>query len=83
MDQALLTRIGQEIRTAREAADLPQQAVADLFQWKRDAISKLERGLLNISLVDYLRLVDFLREFLPDHPAVPLAEHILRPRRRR
>lgn len=79
---AFLARMGAEIRSLREASEMPQQAVADLFGWQRDAISKIENGRTNLSLYDYLRLMIFLRDTQPDHPAVTLADHLI-PRRRR
>ena len=77
--EAMLKRMGQEIRDIREGLAMPQQEISDTFGWGRDAVSKLERGLLNISLYDYLRLMDSLRAFEPDHPAIALYDH-LKPR---
>jgi transcriptional regulator with XRE-family HTH domain len=77
-----LTVAGAELRAAREAAELSQQAISDLFGWNRDATSKLEAGSLNISLKDYLTLCQFMREFMdPDHPALALYTRLNRSRR--
>ena len=83
-DDATLIVVGKELRAAREAADLSQEILADtLDKGGRDWTSKLERGLINISLCDYLQVVDFLRETMPaDHPALPLVTHFKRRRPR-
>lgn len=75
--QAVLNAVGSLIRDARTSAGISQQAVADLFDWQRDALSKLERGNTDISLYSFLIICDFLREFLPpDHPALALYESL-------
>jgi len=76
-EQQFYARLGAELRQVREAAGLSQQAVADLYEWNRDAVSKFERGVRRMSLFDYLRFMDLMREQLPAHPAVPLADHML------
>ncbi len=85
MPKTVLKAVGRELRIAREASGLSQQDVADVFDWRRNAISKLERGDLNISLYQYLDLVRFSEDFLPpDHAGVALADHYMprsRPRR--
>jgi hypothetical protein len=48
-----------------------------MFNWSRDAMSKVERGDTAIGLFDYLRLMDFYRERVPSHPAVALANRLL------
>ena len=76
-----MARIGAEVRAAREQAELSQAAVADMFGWERDAISKIERGVNSLTLYDYLRLMTWLRDELdPAHPALALAERLLNPR---
>jgi transcriptional regulator with XRE-family HTH domain len=70
----VLKIVGQELREAREALGLPQQAIAKLFGEGRDSISKLERGEYEIPLTKYLEIVRYLEETLPnDHPAIALA----------
>jgi transcriptional regulator with XRE-family HTH domain len=81
-EDVFLTRVGNDLRTLREAGGLSQQAVADLFGWQRDAISKVERGERNLTVYDYLRLLRFFRDVAPDHPALALAERYLLIRRR-
>jgi DNA-binding XRE family transcriptional regulator len=68
-----LRRAGQGIREMRETAGLAQQDIADIFGWSRDAISKIERGVNTISLFQYLKIIDCLREVDRAHPALPLA----------
>jgi transcriptional regulator with XRE-family HTH domain len=67
--------IGTDLRRLREESGVAQQAVADVFGWNRDAVSKIERGVTRLSLIDYLRTMDFLREVDPDHPGVVLAAY--------
>jgi transcriptional regulator with XRE-family HTH domain len=67
----------EEIRTWRENLRLSQQDVADVFGWKRDAVSKIETGKNNLYLDEYLVLVKFLAAGIPtDHPALALAERL-------
>lgn len=81
--QLMLSRIGEQLRMARESEGFTQQEIGDLFGWGRDAISKLESGTLNISLADYLILVHFLRDHLPArHPGVALHDFAALPRNR-
>lgn len=77
-------RAGAEIRVWREALDMPQQSVANLFGWKRDAVSKIETGKNEISLHDYIMVVRFLQAAVPeDHPALALADQLMKRRFRR
>jgi transcriptional regulator with XRE-family HTH domain len=63
---------------------LSQQSVADLFDWNRDAMSKVETGKNNLTLHQYLTLVRFLQEAVPlDHPALALADQLSHRRVRR
>lgn len=83
MTHEMAAAVGKDIRTAREAAGLTQEALAELFDNGRDWLSKAERGVINISVVDYLELVDYLRqEMPPDHPAVALVTYFKRRRAR-
>jgi transcriptional regulator with XRE-family HTH domain len=70
--------VGEELRAARREAGITQADVAEIFGWTRDAISKIEAGVTSLSVLVYVTLVHFLRDFLPAHPAVPLARHMLR-----
>ena len=71
-------RLGAELRAARERAGLSQAAVAEVFGWQRDAISKIERGKNGLTVLEYLTLVHRLRDHFPEaHPAVPLADAML------
>lgn len=71
-------RLGADLRAARERAGLSQAAVAEVFGWQRDAISKIECGKNSLTVLEYLTLVDFLRAFYPpDAPAVALADVLL------
>lgn len=68
--------IGAEFRQARMDAGLRQADLADVMGWGKDAISKLERGVLDIKLGDYLTLISTLAYYIPaDHPARALLEH--------
>jgi transcriptional regulator with XRE-family HTH domain len=81
-------RVGTELRMLREASRLSQQAVAEVFGWTRDAMSKVERGVYPLGMYEYLRLIAFYRDLEPDHPAVALANRLqpgvppVQPRRR-
>lgn len=72
-----LTRLGAELRELREASGVPQQTIADLFGWQRDAVAKLENGTNQIQLYDYLRLMRSFAELAPEHPALPLADQLI------
>lgn len=74
---AFLRVVGADIRTLREAAEMPQQQIADMFGWQRDAVSKIETGKNNLSLYDYLQIVRWLGEMEPNHPALALAARYL------
>ena len=83
--QAALERMGKDIRGLREAAELSQQEIADLFGWTRDSISKVERGITDLALVDYLVIMSFVREIgavSPGHPAMALVDFFYIPQRR-
>lgn len=74
-NEDFLKLVGAELRSIRLEADLPLAEVGDLFGWGRDALSKIELGLRGISLHDYLKLMHFYREIVPNHPAVALAAY--------
>jgi DNA-binding XRE family transcriptional regulator len=76
--------ISQDIAEMRSAAGMSQASLSDVFGWERFAISKLETGRNDVYLFDYLKMADFLRDVLPDHPAVALHDFIFKkPARRR
>jgi transcriptional regulator with XRE-family HTH domain len=71
-------RMGRELRTLREAGGVSQAAVADLFGWQRNAISKLEAGRTTTNIYNYLRLINFLaHDTEPDHPARALLRRFM------
>lgn len=74
----ILTTLGKEIRTALTACGLTQQNIADFLGWAgRDAASKLERGEINITLTDYVRLMSLMQGKMPPaHPGVALARYL-------
>jgi hypothetical protein len=80
-----LAKMGAELRAIRLKTDngdgpLTLEAVADVLvpgKGNRDRISKVERGTSGIDLFDYLRLLWFYREVIPDHPGVALARRLL------
>jgi DNA-binding XRE family transcriptional regulator len=74
--EPFLAVIGSDIRAHREGAGMPQQELADLHAWNRDAVSKLERGMTDISLRAYLSIIAHMRELYPDHPAIPLLDWV-------
>lgn len=69
--------VGREIRQRREAAGLSQTQVGDFIGWMKDSVSKLERGGIDITLYDYLVLMRNLKDVDPNHPAMPLVDHLL------
>ncbi|MFL5285100.1 MAG: hypothetical protein ACJ8AW_30030 [Rhodopila sp.] len=65
----------------REQAGYSCESVASVLNpetTSRDRISKLERALCGIDLIDYLRLMWFYRDLAPNHLAVALAKRVLR-----
>jgi transcriptional regulator with XRE-family HTH domain len=83
-DDAILLVAGKDMRAAREAANVSQELVAGLLSKAgRDWTSKFERGEINVSLCDYLELVEYLRDTLPpEHPALALVTYFKRRRPR-
>jgi transcriptional regulator with XRE-family HTH domain len=71
--QCFLRRLGADIRALRERVDLKQEEFGGVLGFNRDAISNIERGINNMSVYEYLRLVQFVRADAPDHPALLLA----------
>ena len=74
-------RIAAELRQMRETANVTQSELADLFGWEKAAVSKLESGMVRVRLADYLAIMRYLREFVPGHPGVALADHFAKPKR--
>ena len=75
-------RIQNDLRAIRQAAGLTLDTIAEIIGVNKDALSKMERGVIRIKLFDYLRIVRFCRDAIPDHPAVQLAEFYLAPPRK-
>jgi hypothetical protein len=71
--------LGAEVRAIRQAAGYKCEYVASMLNEtaSRDRISKLERGVSGIDLMDYLRLMRFYGDLVPQHPAVDLARRLL------
>ena len=66
--------IGAELRRMREEAELSLENVGEILGVERDAMSKYERGVRPLPLVDYLTLMHFYRDIAgKDHPGVKLA----------
>jgi transcriptional regulator with XRE-family HTH domain len=76
--QNFLDSFGAEVRAFRTAAGMTQAEVSSWMDWNRDALSKIETGRNNISVYDYLKIMNFLRDAVPvDHPALALADRFL------
>lgn len=74
-NEQFLQLVGAELRGMRKKANLPLQAVCDVFGWDRTAMSKIELGHRAISLNHYLQLMAFYRDIDPKHPGVALASY--------
>lgn len=74
-----LRRMGADLKELRLAAGLSQQAVADVFGWRRDSISKVENGQRPLGLYEYLTLLQFLQAVEPNHAALALARRLIPP----
>lgn len=72
-----LRAIGADIRQHREAAGISLERAGEQIGWAKDSMSKMERGMLRISLVDYLYLMRILKDTDPTHPAMALADRLL------
>jgi transcriptional regulator with XRE-family HTH domain len=73
-------RVGAELRLMREAGGVSLAFVAEIFGWKKDALSKIERGERQISTFDYLTLLRWYGDLAePNHPALALAGRLLPP----
>ena len=59
-EQLLRTKLGQELRRARQARKLTQNTLAELVQTDPETISRFERGATLPSLVRLLELADAL-----------------------
>lgn len=77
--QRFLVTVGHDLRDLRERAGLTCEQVASVLNTtaSRDRISKVERGVTGIDMLDYLRLMWFYRDLAPNHPAVELARVML------
>jgi len=56
----LLVCFGNRVRDLREAAELSQEAFADLCELDRTYVSGVERGVRNISLVNIQKIASSL-----------------------
>lgn len=83
LEAKAIERIGADIRHLRTSLQLSQQTVSDIFGWNRDAMSKVENGVTHLPLVNYLRIMDMLKEADPQHPAHALVRRYLRPTKSR
>lgn len=55
-----LVRLGEGIRTLREAAGLSQEALADAAGIDRSHMSRIERGKRNVSFLNICRISEAL-----------------------
>ncbi len=58
--QILLKQIGARMKTARNNKGLSQQAIADAADINRLYLSRVERGLENVSILTLVRIADAL-----------------------
>lgn len=79
--QQFMRTVGQDVRDIRIAADITCETVAKVLNsvGNRDRISKFERGVSGMDLFEYLKMMWWLRDFAPGHPAVALAKMMLPP----
>jgi hypothetical protein len=76
LENDVIMSIASSLRSTRLKVGLTQEGMSELMgNAGRAAFHKLEQGINTISLVDYLILMYALREEVPDHPALSLAEH--------
>lgn len=79
-DQRVLNFVGQEIRTWRLQSNLSLDEFVRCLPnaGQKNKFSAIERGIANLRLVDYLRIVEFLEEDIAqsDHPAILLYKRI-------
>src|SRR5690349_21264768 len=71
------TRLGAELRRFREASGISQAMVGEVVGHTRDSMSKIERGARPLGMFEYLKIMWFFRELVPEHPAVALAAQLL------
>lgn len=76
-----LKTIGADTRQVRDRADVSCEAAARVLNsyGNRDRISKFERGVSGMDMFEYLKLMWWMRDFAPGHPAVALAKAMLPP----
>ena len=72
--------IHEDLRSIRKAAGLTLEQIGEVIDMDRQAMSKIELGVSRIRLFDYLRIVWFCREAIPEHPAVELARFYVKRR---
>jgi DNA-binding XRE family transcriptional regulator len=69
--------VGQDIRQHREIAGVSQEDLAKVLGWTKDSVSKVERGVFDIRLTDYMLLMNHLRDTDPAHPSILLGNRFL------
>ena len=79
--QQFMRIIGADTRAIREHAGISCERVAKVLNriGNRDRISKFERGISSMDMFEYLKMMWWLRDFVPSHPAVALAKMTLPP----
>jgi DNA-binding XRE family transcriptional regulator len=69
--EELLTRFGNRLRLIRKKAKISQEALADLANMSRNAMSSIENGKINISFDTLRRIANALQvplfELMPDY----------------
>ncbi len=56
----LLIRIGERLKEAREAKGLSQQQFADICEVEKSTISRIERGVVNSSIITLAHIIEHL-----------------------
>lgn len=56
----LLIRIGERLKEAREAKGMSQQEFADICEVEKSTISRIERGVVNSSIITLAHIVEHL-----------------------
>lgn len=56
----LLIRIGERLKEAREAKGLSQQQFADICEVEKSTISRIERGVVNSSIITLAHIAEHL-----------------------
>ncbi len=56
----LLIRIGKRLKEAREAKGMSQQEFADICEVEKSTISRIERGVVNSSIITLAHIAEHL-----------------------